>query len=48
MFEGNYIIWESSDDVQIMVPLEKTIPLIYADEQGAAPESAADSVASAQ
>jgi hypothetical protein len=44
MFEGNYIIWEGSDDVQIMVTLEKTISLIYADEQGAA----ADSVASAQ
>lgn len=44
MFEEYFIIWEGSDDVQIKVPLEKSIPLIYADEQG----SAADSVASAQ
>ena len=29
---GPYVMWEGSDYAHIMVPLEKTTPLIYADE----------------
>jgi hypothetical protein len=45
MFEGHYLKWEGSDYAHIMVSPEKTRLLIYSDEQGLTPESAADSVA---
>lgn len=48
MLKGHYITWEGSANAHTMAPFEKTMRSIYDDEQGLAPESTTDSVASPQ